>query len=1171
MIFTLGDPDSYILPNIRDKNGEILANKIVNVKISHCHAYIYILTQKCLFVYSNDNDFMCLGRFVLSELGNYEYFRDIIVLPTPNLIGLLVDNLKHLLILSSTSTNDTPINSEDELENRIKSPPCLKFIYDIVVPNDFSFFYTIKNQFYFWLHNQSGFYRTIYKNGFLNHIVDSILPDNTPQVINLYLLTTNVLNINIIGNVNFLYSLCYIHLKLNVIDNNLIYKGTRNKIFSHTLDGMITKCVDNINNISEENDFEGLEDQKYNLNASVETKADSTPSKNLRENDSLEIDEVRNIYHTNDNHLYILTTSNLLLCLTVNEKDDENLVVKDTDEDQLPDKLPDKGIVMGKIMCENVKGMCINENRMIFCILFKDNEINTLYNDRIVSRLKFDSEIKSVKWLDDYLFILTSSSIHICTYYLHILYQVNINNGVSELVSSEEFFKSASVLELSNNNSFESQFGNMKVSEPSEADVTPRLHNPDGPSFPDNEVKSTEVVKDIVVIDNKILLFRDKEVLLYDIMNLRNNDKYNVFYNNHSVYLAANYQLSPIYKKSTKSITSKRNKNFTYNIKLNNINHINDIKINSICSYMLIRYNGNNVLLYSNNRTSLVKNDDTRVVSLNFFTNYIYYIVLESGDGYNIVFYNINGKLIEIKFKTEPVKILHDKPYLFVILLSNNVIQTYDLYYINYKLVNTIDIDKLTPTLRDFIELPTESEPFDENEPMDENDSLDKNEAINDNGTINDKENLDENENLDGLEHSYIDKNWIDFHKLTPYDPNKEKDDVYIIMNIYREVYIINNKYIKYLLGNVNQIVHVSNYQYLLTITNDPNTMTVTEEESDCDSGNITPFANTSNLKVGGTTIKSVNTGTGYIVDKTGKLSEVVLNDPNNYILSISDNNLINLMKVNDGIYLYNDVLVYNISNVVNYEKLLLLHLLNNKHRSEILSTNLLSTATLPSDNKSLELVYPHFKKLYYKLFSVLYRKLDNIEDIKGLDEVVKRFSDECSLGLVSDKDLIVDEIFNKLLELKEYNFCSLLLLTLQLKTNPVHTRKKYCNVLIQKLVQEITQVILTGFNTNRFNLNLLNSIITFYNRIYEDSSNENALNDSDKNASNELDKEEHGDENDKNEFSVSETDVRSLSIECVDNDILVNKLIMVNESNLDFNANVLLYNIIKLNHTQII
>ncbi|XP_955041.1 uncharacterized protein TA04085 [Theileria annulata] len=1115
MIFTLEEPDSFILPNIRDKNGQDLANKIVSVKISQCQSYIFILSQKCLFVYSKDNDFVCLGRFMLSELGNYEYFRDIIILPTPNLIALLVDNLKHLLIVNCNRVSESTTKGEEEVGNRIKNPPNLKFIYDIVVPNDFSFFYTIKNQFYFWLHKQSGFYRTIYKKGFLNHLVDNVGPDNHHQVINLYLVTTNVLNINIIGNVNFLYSLCYIHLKLNVVDNNLVYKGTRNKIFGHTLDGIITKCVDNINNISGENDFEGPEDRISKASVSVDNEPGSIFNKDSSDNLSLEIDEVRNIYHTNDNHLYILTTSNLLLCLIVNEKEEENLVEKDMEVEQVGDK----GVVMGKIMCQNVKEMCINEKHMIFCIVFKDNEINTVYKDKVISNLKFDTEIKSIKWLDYYLFILTSKSIHICTYYLHFLYQININERVSEVLL-EENFKTASVLELSKNSLVENQFDKMKRLELGEVDGSPSLHSADE-SFRDGEDKDTEAVNDIVVIDNKIMLFRDKELLVYDIVNLRNNEKYNVFYTNHTVYVAANYRMSSIYKKSTRSITTKKSKNFIYNIKLNNINQINDIKINNICSYMLIQYNGNKVLLYSKNRTTMVKNDDSRVVNLNFFTNYIYYIVLETGEEYNISFYNINSKLIEIKTKSAPVKMLHDDPYLFIVLLSNNVIQTYDLYYINYKLVNTIDTNKLKPTILDFSEVP------------------------------------DKIEALDEVEHAYIDKNWIDFHKLTPYEPEKDFDDVYIIMNIYREVYIINNKYIKYLLSNVNQIVHIKDYQYLLTITNDPNTMTVTEEESEPYSGNITPFSNHTESKLPENSDKSVNAGTAYIVDKSGKLIEVVLNEPNNYILSISDNNLINLMKVNNGISLYNDVLLYNISNVVNYEKLLLMHLLNNKHRSEILSTNLLSTATVPPDDEFSEGVYAHFKKLYYKLFSVLYRKMDNIEDIKGLDKVVKRFSEECSLGLLGDKESVVDEIFNNLLELKEYNFCSLLLLTLQLKTDPVHTRKKYCKVLIQKLVHEITHVILNGLNNNRFNFNLLNNIIAFYNRIYEDSTRESVSNNFD------------GDE--KDECSVSESELESLSIECLDNDILVNDLIMLSESNLDFNANVLLYNIIKLNHTQII
>ncbi|UKK01315.2 hypothetical protein MACK_002128 [Theileria orientalis] len=133
MIFTFGPPDIYVLPKdvsnsthgsedneSNESLKEEIDYEILCVKISYCNRYIFILTKRELLAYSNGSEFVYLGRLKLSELqvSEFESFRDLVILPVSNLIGLVVDNQKHLLIVNYQNPNvndatlsNTPIQS----------------------------------------------------------------------------------------------------------------------------------------------------------------------------------------------------------------------------------------------------------------------------------------------------------------------------------------------------------------------------------------------------------------------------------------------------------------------------------------------------------------------------------------------------------------------------------------------------------------------------------------------------------------------------------------------------------------------------------------------------------------------------------------------------------------------------------------------------------------------------------------------------------------------------------------------------------------------------------------------------------------------------------------------------------------------------------------------------
>ncbi|EKX72898.1 conserved hypothetical protein [Theileria equi strain WA] len=113
MFLSLGTLDVFTLPegtspntlnNARDNQenpAEGLKNEhIIKVCVTLCNKYLLILTKRTLYVYSNGHNIMFLGNFTLDEaqLKSYGGFRDITILNGIYQICLLVENLKRVLI-----------------------------------------------------------------------------------------------------------------------------------------------------------------------------------------------------------------------------------------------------------------------------------------------------------------------------------------------------------------------------------------------------------------------------------------------------------------------------------------------------------------------------------------------------------------------------------------------------------------------------------------------------------------------------------------------------------------------------------------------------------------------------------------------------------------------------------------------------------------------------------------------------------------------------------------------------------------------------------------------------------------------------------------------------------------------------------------------------------------
>ncbi|UKJ88946.2 hypothetical protein MACJ_002192 [Theileria orientalis] len=1362
MIFTFGPPDIYVLPkdvsnsthgSWDNESNESLKEEvdyeILCVKISYCNSYIFILTKRELLAYSNGSEFVYLGRLRLSELQVWEFesFRDLVILPVNNLIGLVVDNQKHLLIVNYQNPNvkdttliNTPIQSPTNktastnsgalsnvatassnnansaigsqtavstpvsttpvativnnrllgsanlgnrltrmlspIENQevgdlketfflyLKNFLNFRVVYHILVPSDFSFMFVVNQQFFFWIEEQSGLYSTVSEEGFLNMLINHFnslkRKDEDCRRIDLYLLTTNLLNnVNIIGNIHLSYGLCYISLQQITIKNSADAGGTQCEKDRDALEGQLYKnmvlqnendslfnliysCIGNINNTkpdkfvgsttsNEEVSQKGPEQVKarsIDANSILELlEMNSKAPEELVENSSesqekeSEVEEkvmsdIETCFIVN-NYLFLLSRSHVLLYLHIQSPNGENNPsdsslgvspssslnrdVDDRDNDQeIGDEHGDDDKKelkeLGRILFDNVQSIFINKKQNFLCVLFRNNVIATYHLkclDKAIAVLEINEKVEDVTWLNTSLVVLTcEGNVHFYTYSLQLFHKAylnikksvswkgnsssniprtstyNVNNPVdaSDKSSDSNSCESSSISNVDNTNNVSNSSSDNDSNSSDHITCNTRTHadDNDGTSnsatITESKVKSRankkgESVKEesgrlhgkirlgllmSIANNRKLLIYKSGNIMIsHPYIDYGGSSNFHVFLNNNNMLILSPSALfSPTM--SLGGHGGSINKDM-FTLRLPNLNHeqneeededeerphriqiVKSIRINNTGNYILIHHTTTGVdetgglILFNNNKYTYANtNTNTNdIVRVNWFTNHIFYTITYAGwsngteplfgvkskvkpeKAYKINFYSINNTnevLIEVESKSRPVCTCKENPYLFILLDEENELHCYDLFFIKFKEQYSFSI-----------------------------------------GDLKEYSDHEDRYGYSNINNRNVRDDWIEMYVF-----GHKK---FLLLNGYRQLYLVSDEYIEHLVDEVNQVVINNNtnnngavnteggnrqYEYMVT-TKDKTYVLYNHSDSSTSVG-VESSENTSpsshklfehdydNYIFGGGSGHRRLLGQEYL-----GMYEVKTTANRSYILSLNDN-IAFMLNTSTGINVsYALVPSFTSKSKTSSRKTINSTSKNrnygnsnsNNGNSENANSNDQHSQIIHEDDRDHhddkeqeydEQEYPKHKQhlfieylIYYlnsvhreqpgksaetkkllmekltkktrnKLFSIFSRKNNELEKINEQED---EFGIKC------------EECFDYLLEKEEYEYASLLLLPIQIKSNPYRVRSDQCKRLVRRiLLAIINSTPQKGRKLREKNKSLLQMLVKFYHRL---------------------------------------------------------------------------------------
>ncbi|BAM41237.1 conserved hypothetical protein [Theileria orientalis strain Shintoku] len=806
-----------------------------------------------------------------------------------------------------------------------------------------------------------------------------------------------------------------------------------------------------------------------------------------------------------NNYLFLLSRSHVLLYLHIQSPNDaidlrnfsedgsfSSSFSKD-EEERDDDKGGDEDSAdsekelkeLGRILFINVENIFISKKHNLLCVLFRNNVIGTYHLkciDRPISVLEISESVEDVSWLDTSLLVLTcEGKVHFYTYALQLLHITCLNikkstrrqeNGgsstprmstynVSNAVDASDKSGDSAVGEgvstsvnvsanangNSNNSSgtvgMDGDYNNSTESTITDVNGgnTAVIENDNNSSASNIESKVMSVANEkrengqedlerrhwkvksglLMSINNnrKLLILKSGNLMIsHPYIDYGGNSDFHVFLNNNNMLILVNKDMITLRLPNLNHVHNEEGDDDEE--RPHRIQIVKNIKINNTGNYILIHHTTSGVdetgglILFNNNKytyaNSNVNTND--IVRVNWFTNHIFYTITYPGwskKAYKVKFYSINDTneaLIEVESKSRPVCTCKEAPYLFILLDEENKLHCYDLFFINFKEEYRFSISDLKKYRGD----------------EGENDGSD---------------------DMNGNDYSDHRDDWIEMYVLG----NRK----FLLLNGYRQLYVVSEEYIEHVVDDVNQVVINSR-----SSNNNSNVAVSTGNSNNNSSGNGQyEYVVTTNDK----TYVVYNHGDTSAEEYLG-MYEVKTAANRNYILSLNDNIAFTL-NTSAGIDVnYALMPTFALKRKVNSRKHYLIYYLNLAHRDH----------TKKSVEKKKLLMRKLTRKTRNKIFAIFSRKNNELEKINEQED---EFGIKC------------EECFDYLLEKEEYEYASLLLLPIQTKTNPYKVRSDQCKKLVRKMLMSIIDSTpQKGRKSREKNKALLQMLVKFYHRL---------------------------------------------------------------------------------------